>query len=235
MKILDISFDFETCALSPTTAVMSVAAVAWNRYGEESPFFVEDKEAPATDLLYKPSPTFCSNVDLRGMFLDGFTFDQKTADWWAERSEEAKKALIEGVDGDRECRLIADILRGMFKWALGLKGSFEADELCLWSQGSDFDIAILRNICYHYGIKIPIHHHCFRDHRTFFLEGARIICDVAGDDFDPKKAYSIVEDYKGAEAEVAHNPLYDCNRSIFSTWQMMKHLRCLNINNNANV
>ena len=67
------------------------------------------------------------------MFLDGFTFDQKTADWWAERSEEAKKALIEGVDGDRECRLIADILRGMFKWALGLKGSFEADELCLWS------------------------------------------------------------------------------------------------------
>ena len=37
--MIDITIDFETCSLSPTAAIMSVGAVAWKRYSEDSPFF----------------------------------------------------------------------------------------------------------------------------------------------------------------------------------------------------
>ena len=74
---------------------------------------------------------------------------------------------------------------------------------------------------------MPVSYKNFRDHRTFFLEGARIILDAALQPYDPSRAYSLVEPYEGDG--VAHDPIYDCKRSIYSTWQMMKHLKCLNI------
>lgn len=33
--MIDVTFDFETCSLSPTAAVMSLGAVAWKRYGKD--------------------------------------------------------------------------------------------------------------------------------------------------------------------------------------------------------
>ena len=41
--MLDISFDFETCALCPNAAVMSVGAVVWNRSHPTTPFFKDRK------------------------------------------------------------------------------------------------------------------------------------------------------------------------------------------------
>lgn len=37
--MIDVTLDFETCALAPTAAVMSVGAVVWNRDGDKSPFY----------------------------------------------------------------------------------------------------------------------------------------------------------------------------------------------------
>ena len=34
--MLDITLDFETCSLTPTAAVMSIGAVAWQRDNEKS-------------------------------------------------------------------------------------------------------------------------------------------------------------------------------------------------------
>ena len=99
-----------------------------------------------------------------------------------------------------------------------------ADEVYLWAQGTDFDVAILRNIAYKYNIPIPIKHTNYRDHRTFFLEGARMICDAANVNFNPRSAYKLVDEYNGNGS--AHDPVFDCKRSIYSTWQMMKHLQC---------
>ena len=89
------------------------------------------------------------------------------------------------------------------------------------------DIAILKNICGKYHIEIPVSHKNFRDHRTFFMEGAKIICDNMGVDLDERKAYQLVEEYDGPGEP--HNPVFDCKRSIFSTWQMMKRMSSLNI------
>lgn len=211
----DVTLDLETCALCPTAAVMSIGAVAWDRNQVDTPFYEEGNMNNA-DYLY------LRHVDLRSQFVNGFTFDQDTANWWASRSKEAKAAVI--AQDCQPCDSIENVVVDFSKWLTELAN---CDEICLWSQGSDFDIAILRNICQKFQIDLPVSYKNFRDHRTFFLEGARIILDAALQPYDPIRAYSLVEPYEGEG--VAHDPIYDCKRSIYSTWQMMKHLKCLNI------
>lgn len=210
---INITFDLETCALCPTAAVMSIGAVVWNADAEDNPF--------ADGLPDEYS--FYRHVDLRSSFVDGFTFDSKTAEWWATQDDDAKKALLE-YDCVPLCP-IDSIIEDFFGFIEDFQKETSAKEVMLWSQGTDFDIAILRNICRRYDIEVPVSHKNFRDHRTFFMEGAKIICDKAGAEFDSNKAYLLVDEYDGPGEP--HNPIFDCKRSIYSTWQMMKHLRSL--------
>ena len=212
---LNITFGLETCALCPTAAVMSIGAVAWNADAEDNPF---TEGFPGEYCFYR-------HVDLRSSFVDGFTFDGKTSEWWATQNEDAKKALLEY--DDVPLRSIDGVIEDFFSFIQHVQEETSAKNVKLWSQGTDFDIAILRNICGKYGIKMPVSHKNFRDHRTFFMEGAKIICDNMGVDLDERKAYQLVVEYDGPGEP--HNPVFDCKRSIFSTWQMMKRLSSLNI------
>lgn len=217
--MIDITFDFETCALSPNAAVMSMAAVAWNRKGEDTPFYTDD-----SILKY---PTYSAHVDLRSMFIDGFDFDKRTAAWWASQSDEAKANVLAADNYDEPCSPIKDVVENFFSWIRSVENELNSSDVNLWCQGSDFDIAILRNICNKYHINFSIKHNHFRDHRTFYMEGAKTLCDIAGVEFDSKRAYAMVDDYEGDG--VNHDPTFDCQRSIAFTWQMMKHLRSLKI------
>ncbi len=218
--MLDITIDFETCALCPTAAVMSVGAVAWLRDGEETPFLC----LPDTSNEMDADFVFSAHVDLRGMFLDGFTFDDATAKWWADKSDSAKLAVLDSDGEGMPCSPIKDVVKSFCLWVEDLKRVTEDNDVYLWSQGTDFDIAILRNICHKYGINLPVNYKNFRDHRTYFLEAAHTICDIAEVKFDPSSAYLLVEDLP--EQGAVHDPVFDCKRSIYSTWQMMNHLHC---------
>lgn len=221
--MIDVTVDLETCALCPTAAVMSIAAVAWKRYGKESPFFDEG------DGVLRNS-TFSAHVDLRSMFLNGFTFDQSTADWWAKQSNEAKAALLDNDCDEQPCQPIDVVVNDLFDWMDDIKKKLGDEDLCLWAQGTDFDVAILRYVCWKMGIKFRIKHTQFRDHRTFYLEMARIIWDAAEpneEKFTLEKAYALTTDYKDITDDegAAHDPIFDCKRSIYSTWQMMQKIR----------
>lgn len=221
--MIDVTVDLETCALCPTAAVMSIAAVAWKRYGKESPFFDEG------DGVLRNS-TFSAHVDLRSMFLNGFTFDQSTADWWSKQSNEAKAALLDNDCDEQPCQPIDVVVNDLFDWMDDIKKKLGDEDLCLWAQGTDFDVAILKYICWKMGIKFRIKYTQFRDHRTFYLEMARILWDAAEpneEKFTLEKAYSLTTDYKDITDDegAAHDPVFDCKRSIYSTWQMMKKIR----------
>nr|DAK84792.1 MAG TPA: 3' exoribonuclease [Caudoviricetes sp.] len=221
--MIDVTVDLETCALCPTAAVMSIAAVAWKRYGKESPFFYEG------DGVLRNS-TFSAHVDLRSMFLNGFTFDQSTADWWSKQSNEAKAALLDNDCDEQPCQPIDVVVNDLFDWMDDIKNKLGDEDFCLWAQGTDFDVAILKYICWKMGIKFRIKHTQFRDHRTFYLEMARILWDAAEpneEKFTLEKAYSLTTDYKDITDDegAAHDPIFDCKRSIYSTWQMMQKIR----------
>lgn len=221
--MIDVTFDWESCSLSPTAAVMSLGAVAWKRYGKESPFFDEG------DGVLRNS-TFSAHVDLRSMFINGFAFDKSTAEWWAKQSDEAKAALLGNDSDESPCQPIDVVVNDFFGWIDYIKKKLGDEDICLWAQGTDFDVAILRYICWKQGIKLEIKHTQFRDHRTFYLEMARILWDAAGvneEPFNLEKAYALTTDYKDITDDegAAHDPLFDCRRSIYSTWQMMQKMR----------
>lgn len=221
--MLDISIDLETCSLCPTAAVMSIGSVAWRRDNTASPFY------QLKDGKQDPASMFSCHIDLRSMFINGFAFDEKTADWWKSKTDEAKASLLSSDSYELPCRPIDVAVKGLFEWIEDFKKEQGEQEVCLWAQGSDFDIAILRYICYKFGIDMPLPHTGFRDHRTFIYEAARLIFKVRGWSYDPSKAYSLVEDYKNIENGAEHDPVFDCNRSIYSTWQMMRKLDCLKL------
>lgn len=219
MGELNITFDLETCALCPTAAVMSIGAVAWNAAAEDDPF---------TDGL-SDGYFFYRHVDLRSSFIDGLTFDRKTSEWWATQGDDVKKSLLDY--DEKPLQSIDSVIEDFFSFIAYVQDETSAMEVKLWSQGTDFDIGILKNICSKYSIEIPVSYKNFRDHRTFFMEGAKIVCGEAGVELDSNKAYLLVNEYDGPGEP--HNPVYDCKRSIYSTWQMMKHLRSLNLSEKA--
>ena len=216
--MLDITIDFETCSLCPTAAVMSIGAVAWRRDNLYSPFY--NLKGGKQD----PASVFSCHIDLRSMFINGFAFDEKTAEWWKAKTDEAKASLLSSDSYDLPCRPIDVAVKDLFEWMQDFKKEQYEQDICLWAQGSDFDIAILRNICYKLNINIPVHYTFFRDHRTFIYEAARLICNARGVFYCSSEAYDLVEDYKNIEQGAEHDPVFDCKRSIYSTWQMMKKL-----------
>lgn len=216
--MLDITIDFETCSLCPTAAVMSIGAVAWRRDNLHSPFY--NLKGGKQD----PASVFSCHIDLRSMFINGFTFDEKTAAWWKSKTDEAKASLLSSDSYDLPCRPIDVAVKDLFDWIEDFKKEQGEQDVCLWSQGTDFDIAILRNICYKLNINIPVHYTFFRDHRTFIYEAARLICNARGVFYRLSEVYDLVEDYKDVEKGAEHDPVFDCKRSIYSTWQMMKKL-----------
>ena len=227
MRHLDFTIDFETCAMTANAAVMQVAMVPWLRDNDVDPFCNEDEMQP-----------FVGYVDLRTCVVDGFDFDPETVKWWSERSNKAKEAVVKG-----EPEAIDNVLIGMLNYIRGLREKYELTSICVWCQGMDFDIAILRNLCRKYGVELEedIPHTQFRDCRTLILEAA--LKRVSSSKFQvsserpetlnlkpetilktPTEAYRIyapLPDRYSAGSE-AHDALYDALRSSWNTWQALR-------------
>jgi len=213
---IDITFDLETCSLSPNAAVMKIAAIAWDRdkkVKDKSPFFEED------DFKFQRS------VDLRSCVTSGFDFSMETINWWAKQPEKAKYMLEKGEPED-----IYTVFLDFFNWIDEVKKKNKARTVCLWCQGADFDLAILRNICIRLNMECPVEYTHFRDCRTFVTEFISLY-DGLMDFTDYKKLYKeYIPDFPVKEIcnedvdVVPHDPLYDAMRSTWFVWRAL----CLN-------
>lgn len=230
MKHIDITFDLETCATTANAAVMQVAAVAWDRMGQTTPFIYDSNNH--RQLIFN------RHVDLRSCVMDCFDFDQETIAWWSRQSKEAKEAVSTG-----EVYSLRDTFQSFISWIEEMKNLLGAESICLWCQGMDFDGAILRNIAAKYNIKLPFRYQQFRDCRTVILEYAvadmrgMALCagsdtgtaydgtplspyDILRDDKKAYKCYDPLPDEYGDKNRV-HDALYDCLRSAWNTWQAL--------------
>jgi hypothetical protein len=232
MRHVDITFDLETCATTANAAVMQVAAVAWNRDAENDPFDF-DNGLMVEDIIFN------EHVDLRTCVVDGFDFDQETVSWWAGRSDAAKQAVTDGLGEP-----VREVFAGFLKWIEDMKNLAEADSVCLWCQGMDFDGSILRNVCRRYGLQLPFPFRQFRDCRTVILEAAVAAARHGLADThkvtqesirmpspeeilaDPSAAYKLFEinplPERYAGRSEAHDALYDALRSSWNTWQALR-------------
>jgi hypothetical protein len=226
MKHLDITIDFETCSMTANAAVMQVAMVPWLRDNDADPFSFDDMD------IYEGC------VDLRTCVVDGFDFDPETIKWWSERNLKAKEAVTKG-----EPKAVDDVLIGMLNYIRELKEKHALTSIFVWCQGMDFDIAILRNLCRKYGVKLEedIPHTSFRDCRTVILEAALIEASrslngkstrangiilpeqILAGSYDVYKMFDPLPERYSAGSE-AHDALYDALRSSWNTWQALKWL-----------
>ena len=225
---LDFTIDFETCSIGANAAPMQVAVVPWIRDNDNDPFCNRDEMEP-----------YVGYVDLRTCVVDGFDFDALTIKWWTEQSPTAKKAVTEGL-----AEPVTDVMFGVLDNIREAKEKYKLESACLWCQGPDVDIAILRNLCRKYDVDLDdiIPHTSFRDCRTVILEAALLeaergmagkstrtngICLPHQVQADPTLAYKVFDplprDY--AQEGTAHDALYDAMRSSWYTWQALKWLR----------
>ena len=103
---------------------------------------------------------YVAHIDLRTCVVDGFDFDPDTIKWWARQSGAAKDAVINGLPLS-----IHNVSLDLLLWIKEIVTKYQLESVCLWCQGMDVDIAILRNLCrkYHQDLESIVPHTSFRD------------------------------------------------------------------------
>lgn len=170
MRHLDLTIDFETCGLDATAAPMQVAIVPWRREAETDPFTADDTGLMTEEEASRWPEPHVQYVDLRTCWVEeGFTFSPDTKRWWEQRSQAAKDAVCSGL-----AEPVWDVAGDIADYISRAAELTRAGSLCLWSHGTDVDIAILRRLCERYGIELEkrVPHTSLRDCRTVILEAA---------------------------------------------------------------
>lgn len=219
MKHLDITLDLETCSTAPDAAPMQLAAVVWDRYATGEHPFLDDE-------------FFNVGIDLRTCVVEGFSFDQETVDWWNRQNETAKRNVSTDI-----CYPVGTAFELFCDWFKTIKQRYDSESICLWCQGLDFDIPVLKTIARRFGQTMPAHYHYFRDSRTYMFETALVLATSAPSLLDddhyitpdeimerPSRIYGMIPEInkKWVEGRAKHDAVYDCARTSWSVWQFMK-------------
>ena len=228
MEHLDITLDFETCALGADAAVIQMAAVAWNRHAdyvhdvftlrcEEGVINLSDENGSA----YVPE-TFNFRFDLADQVFHGRKFSDGTLDFWANKQKAAVK------DGILKAEMLPtyNVLYNFAEWVADLQKQVCAKSVCLWAQGTDFDMSILRHICEQYAVKIPSNiYKNFRDARTYIMEvgGAVTLTDANEAHRNSNSVYEEINKVLGEPSfsGCPHDALYDSMLTSRNTWYSM--------------
>lgn len=212
MKHLDITFDLETCSTKVTAAIMQLGAVAWNRNAETSDdIFTIDDGAVKGEY-------FNMGVDMRKEFIAGLDFDPDTAKWWGSRPEEVKAEMLRP-----QTLPVDEVLAQFTNWIKTIQKRIDAESVTLWSQGADFDLAILRHISAVFHVEMPVKYQNFRCARTYAQEvGAILLDDPLEAARDPYAVYKTIPQYP--RKATVHDALYDSYRTAWNTWHFMQAL-----------
>lgn len=191
-KTINIALDLETLSKRTTAAIIGIAAKAFslgeNKVKEEAKFF--------------------QGVDATTCAMLGLDIDPDTVKWWSEKPQQAKEQF--GYN-----HALRWALNDLCEFVKKVKEDNEADEVHVWCQGTDFDIAVIRNAFVvanndRAEKTIPWKYVNVRDSRTFIFEGIRLLYPSVED------PYSVIPEKKDW---VEHDAMSDCDQLIHNvTW-----------------
>ncbi len=178
-KIPHIALDIETLSLRPTACITSIAAKTF--------FF---------NGTIDEDHSFDCCIDATSCAMHGLTFEQATVNWWAGQSDEAKRYFL-----DTPAIKLKDALESLAQLYKDVQQAYNCQRVLVWVQGSDFDIAVLRN-AYRQVFDddervIPWSHKCVRDARTYILSSLSLL-DSMGffknfePAYNPERPYDII-------------------------------------------
>lgn len=191
-KYQDVILDTETLSKRPFAALIQIAAKPFNLDGSEV------TQADGTPLTH---PSFSVDIDATSCAMYGMDFEQDTVEWWSKNKP--ANDYFKDVHYVQQIRYaLSDFVGQMEEWCRATG----ADELIVWCQGTDFDIAIMREAfrrVFGSEDKLPWKFKNVRDARTYFLEAARIFAPKVENPYDLIKT-------DGTQ----HHALADCDWSI---------------------
>lgn len=195
--------DTETLSRRPNAAVIQIAA---------KPFRLDGEIVKNADGVGALAPE-CSviEIDATSCAMYGMSFEQDTVDWWSKNTE--ANAHFKEREQAYPIAFALDHLSEMLdKW----KKDSGSDEIIVWCQGTDFDIAILREAYRRVSGSekdVPWKYRNVRDARTYFLEAARFFAP------DNDKPYDLIK-----TGGTKHDALADCEWSIAAVQWAYKKL-----------
>ncbi len=136
---MHIMVDIETVDTKPTAAVVSIGAVAMQDDGE------------IVSRFYR-------TIGLMGAIPYGTT-DAGTLAWWGQQSEDARREALYPENPQD----FKQSLKDLFDWAMVQGASKNSN---WWSNGSDFDLVILRGAYDRLGLESPVNFRGVRCFRT---------------------------------------------------------------------
>ena len=201
MNTINIALDIETLSTRPTAAIISIAAKCFTFSSGEEPM---------------PLGVFFKTVNATTCAMYGLHFDTNTIDWWQWQSEDAKRVHLQMGDIAVTIRDALLSLKEYYKSACKLMQPSGQRPL-IWCQGTDFDIAILRNAYQTVlGTDAPWPHTDVRDSRTFIHAIAGLLRPEA------TNPYSIIP---GNPDWNPHDALSDCDQLIWNVCHISRLLK----------
>lgn len=174
-KIPHIGLDIETLSLRPTACITAISAKTF--------FF---------DGTINEGLSFDCCVDATSCAMYGLTIEQDTVNWWASQPNEAKRYFL-----DTDSLKLDIALQNLAQLYRDVQQAYDCKRVLVWVQGSDFDIAVLRNAFRQVfdddEKAIPWPHDCVRDARTYILSGLNMLNSVGFfHDFNPERPYDVL-------------------------------------------
>lgn len=178
-RIPHIGIDIETLSLRPTACITAISAKTF--------FF---------DGTINEGLSFDCCVDATSCAMYGLTIEQDTVNWWASQPNEAKRYFL-----DTDSLKLDIALQNLAQLYRDVQQAYDCKRVLVWVQGSDFDIAVLRNAFRQVfdddERSIPWPHDCVRDARTYILSNLSFL-DARGffrgfaPAYNPERPYDVL-------------------------------------------
>ena len=200
MNTIHIALDIETLSKRPTAAIISIAAKCFT--------FPESQEEI-------PPLVFFKNVNASTCAMYGLHFDMDTVNWWQRQSDDAKRVHLRHADRGFSIREALLSLKEHYESVCKIMEPSGRRPL-IWSQGTDFDIAVLRNAFQTVlNTDTPWPHGDVRDSRTFIHSIAGLVRPEVDD------PYSVIPPNPDWHP---HDALSDCDQLIWNVRHITKAL-----------
>lgn len=142
-----LMIDLETMGTSPNAVVLSCGLVLFNR----ERVILEDERT----------------LSIYDQLVNGRSISKDTAEWWKKQSPEAQKVIADSISGGVTLPEFYDWLEAF----LGASKSESQSTILVWSNGANFDIPIVEDICFQIGKPVPWkfwNTRCYRTLKTMF-------------------------------------------------------------------
>lgn len=153
--MFEMMFDLETLDTEPSSIVLSVGAVTWETYADDTGHLA---------WRVPEHGTFMRTLDIQAQLDRGRTMSERTLLWWMQQDADAQAEAFASVRWP-----IHQVMQQFEDFALRAKG---LEVNAFWASPSTFDFPIWEDLSKMAGVSEPWHYRQVRDVRTVVAEAS---------------------------------------------------------------